>query len=1012
MKKFITILLSFSVLFPLVGNAQGTIPEVEEITSIRASIDSVYSSLDKSRVPTGFLQEYAIDFLNFEPYAGALADSNEVSIQLFELLLRGIRSSSVSGTAPFPTVSSILSSMSSTAVADATNPVGILAFRYNYFREDALANNLVAYSNNQVTDVFVDNVWQNPYDESLLFAFSPLSHDVYGNIAYFDFGDYTYTNLNISEMSFDAGDGSGYQTVTSGVRQVTYSSSGKKDLLLRISVAGVYYYAHSSVYVHLQEHPSIVHRRSLRALHPSSPIHIFATEPFEGSTPSAKVTIKLATGHSGLVKPFIIVEGFDPEGISFIGRQEYASFYSSLPEEITDTFDLVYIEWDDCKEDIRANANALVSVIDYVNSLKTGTEKNILYAQSMGGLIARYALCTMEQDSHLHDVNMFISHDVPYLGVNIPLGVLYALQFFCNDNRILLNANTIVRIFQWFADLFGAKSNLVDTYNIINDYFHCKSARQMLLNYVNQSGNIDRSDYLTLQQAFSGMGFPEGDPGSTIKNIAIANGGNPFPPISYFNMDGTIYNIEYWRSILLAITHGDAGHYLLQWPWGEGPRLSVKMNVCPSSIQDNKVFSFLMTFRKRVFLNYWRTYTIHDVEKTRPSYLTPNPDRARGSILAIPSDTVAQAVNNRLYSLTGMSFPEYSVADSILFVPTASALCVGGGNRALTESDYSSVISISDTPFAGIFIDPSATGHTYLSEAATEWILNNLSVSMSGPECPQTGAQYSVYNWTGSITWSVDDPAVATINQSGVLTVISNGHTIVRATLTQGGSTIVLEKRIMTGLPDFVLSITQQNQNGRIISVNAACADSTFFQYVTDNNLVFSYQWGVKRGTEQSPILWDTASTMTWISPKLVDMMFDSHVWIYLKTSCGQLENTNSTSYFSRVPGQPLFLNSNGVLFSQDEDDPPIPVRNGLGDGPRYIISTSGCTSVVFDQQPTSLQVCRELLKQDYFNDLIHTMRPWADKDLLLIPIQIRIIEENQETIIDDVLRILYFSEQ
>ena len=62
-------------------------------------------------------------------------------------------------------------------------------------------------------------------------------------------------------------------------------------------------------------------------------------------------------------------------------------------------------------------------IIRWVNSQKVTDEKNIIIAQSMGGLIAQQALCIMEAIEKEHQTRMFVSYDVPYFGVNIPIGL-------------------------------------------------------------------------------------------------------------------------------------------------------------------------------------------------------------------------------------------------------------------------------------------------------------------------------------------------------------------------------------------------------------------------------------------------------------------------------------------------------------------------------------------------------------------------------------------------------------
>ena len=55
--------------------------------------------------------------------------------------------------------------------------------------------------------------------------------------------------------------------------------------------------------------------------------------------------------------------------------------------------------------DIRDNARLLIKIIDWVNAEKitAGSEEpNIVLGESMGGLVARYALRTMELEGRPH----------------------------------------------------------------------------------------------------------------------------------------------------------------------------------------------------------------------------------------------------------------------------------------------------------------------------------------------------------------------------------------------------------------------------------------------------------------------------------------------------------------------------------------------------------------------------------------------------------------------------------
>lgn len=62
---------------------------------IRERLDYMFQPLEKDRVPTGFLLDYAIDLVDFTQYDGTtLTDSNYVSLTTYEDILHSLHSAS------------------------------------------------------------------------------------------------------------------------------------------------------------------------------------------------------------------------------------------------------------------------------------------------------------------------------------------------------------------------------------------------------------------------------------------------------------------------------------------------------------------------------------------------------------------------------------------------------------------------------------------------------------------------------------------------------------------------------------------------------------------------------------------------------------------------------------------------------------------------------------------------------------------------------------------------------
>ena len=99
-------------------------------------------------------------------------------------------------------------------------------------------------------------------------------------------------------------------------------------------------------------------------------------------------------------------------------------------------YDIIYVDWLNGVDDMRRNAELLETVIEWANTQKTdngSTEKNVVLGQSMGGVIARYALREMELENVDHETRLYISHDAPHQGANVPYGLQFMARHARND---------------------------------------------------------------------------------------------------------------------------------------------------------------------------------------------------------------------------------------------------------------------------------------------------------------------------------------------------------------------------------------------------------------------------------------------------------------------------------------------------------------------------------------------------------------------------------------------------
>ena len=154
--------------------------------------------------------------------------------------------------------------------------------------------------------------------------------------------------------------------------------------------------------------------------------------------------------------PIIILDGFDPGDSRDISAL-YASLDfgdSNLADILRDEgFDMVALNFPQYTTDgnaidggadyIQRNAMVLIELINLINAQKVGDQKLVIIGPSMGGLIARYGLSYMEQNSMDHETRLYISFDAPHLGANIPISFQYLIIILLK-NKIIQKLNLLL----------------------------------------------------------------------------------------------------------------------------------------------------------------------------------------------------------------------------------------------------------------------------------------------------------------------------------------------------------------------------------------------------------------------------------------------------------------------------------------------------------------------------------------------------------------------------------------
>jgi hypothetical protein len=620
-------------------------------------------------------------------------------------------------------------------------------------------------------------------------------------------------------------------------------------------------------------------------------VPITATTAYNGYG-SATLYIRYANNGTTIRKPLIVAEGFDtgvilqPENEG--GDNNINNFLtgviksqSSLLGELN-SYDIIYVDWNVGVDFIQKNAYVLEEVIKYVNTKKAqagSTTANVIIGQSMGGLIARYALRDIELNRNFnHDTKLYISHDAPHLGANTPLSVQYSARHLRNlyiSTPIPLIAGEVIMpmIFN-FAEGF---SNTINAYggNTTVDapitplrafsLADVPAARQMQYTWVSNTGGISNTIHDAWQQELSNLGYPQGYVGKPIRNIAIANGSEcGITQVDNGNIMSYIKDAgrDTFLSNYIGIMDGVYGTLLNRpdiaiigslFPGKSYWEIDFQSKYMTTLNQSKNIYHGSIKYKKKVFWFIPISMAVTNMDVNQPTGILPY-DIYGGGI---------QKTNNKQLPLDNI------VSNGFGFIPTASALDIGKGTTVINDTEYrkSFVGAIPPTaptnsPFQNFVSNfdannPSNNNSTHISFnlrngnwLTAELIANSNSsaspeyancsymcsdVQIAGNSVLCNSGSYSVPSG-GGYSWSITEGAnLVTLSGNGTNTVVINPSSAsasgkVTLSVYLGNKICdykTLTKSILVGKPSIEIKLTSDSNYATIDLVSANNVDIT-----------------------------------------------------------------------------------------------------------------------------------------------------------------------------------------
>ena len=179
-----------------------------------------------------------------------------------------------------------------------------------------------------------------------------------------------------------------------------------------------------------------------------------------------------------------------------------------------------------------------------------------------------------------------------------------------------------------------------------------------------------------------------------------------------------------------------------------------------------------------------------------------------------------------------------------------------------------------------------------------------------GPKVGYEGAKYSLQSaQEGDVTWSSNNPDVASINASGILTVKGRGVVV----LTANYKNQTYNQTILVGIPRFILSSSPQTGGYKVV---AKCIDSEYKNYQPLLNEVLRFKWGIKYPDEN--IRWSTSDKSNL---SIQAQAVDKDITVFLQVADDQ-GNKSALQYVSIHPHEAyqtdystFYIDSHGELY-------------------------------------------------------------------------------------------------
>lgn len=384
-----------------------------------------------------------------------------------------------------------------------------------------------------------------------------------------------------------------------------------------------------------------------------------------------------------LDKPIIVLDGFDPgDSRDIPGLYASLSFDGQNMADILrdEGFDIVILnaplyntggkDIDGGGDYIQRNAMVLIAMIQQLNADKVGDNELVVLGPSMGGLIARYALSYMEDNSLDSETRLYISFDAPHRGANIPISLQYLINYFADQ----VGDATAQQVVDQLLNSPAAKEMLVD--HLLGHLLAGSTYEQDPTKVLPLGAPGFRNEF---QAELDALGFP-----TNVRNVTMINGAGNGATTGSPGITIVDTNLE-----IDALTDVD-----------------VALKFTPAASQTNTVTD--------VTVNFFG-FPINTYQTTAQSpNNTAGVDSAPGGTGSI-SDALGDGGGNQVL----IDFINALQQDLYSFIPTMSSL-------AIDNPDWFVTPDLNDSPFVNFYIPNENEPHVTVTAASAQFALDEI----------------------------------------------------------------------------------------------------------------------------------------------------------------------------------------------------------------------------------------------------------------------------------------------